>query len=269
MPGRARGYEAARVRAALLTSWARFTGEIDALPDADLIRPSGLGGWTVAELVTQVSSGIRAVHRTIARPPPSAPSGDLLDYLTGTEAVAAAVAERARALAAARSPEDLRHDLRDEVARATAALPDAEPGRLVAARLGALPLSDWLVTRLVEAVVRTLDLGAAVGYDHQLDPDGVAIVARVLADLLARRAPGRSVELRVTDPAYRVGVAVQCVAGPRHTRGTPPNVVEATAVRPWLLLATGRLAWTDAVAGGQVRASGPRADLSAYLPVLR
>lgn len=266
MPGRARGYEAARVRTALLTSWARFTGEIDALPDADLIRPSGLGGWTVAELVTHVSSGIRAVHRTIARPPPSAPSGDLLGYyLTGNEAVA----ERARALVAARSPEDLRHDLRDEVARATAALPDAEPGRLVAARLGALPLSDWLVTRLVEAVVHTLDLGAAVGHDHQLDPDGVAIVAQVLADLLARQEPGRSVELRVTDPAYRVGVAVQCVAGPRHTRGTPPNVVEATAVRPWLLLATGRLAWTDAVAGGQVRASGPRADLSAYLPVLR
>ena len=60
--------------------------------------------------------------------------------------------------------------------------------------------------------------------------------------------------------------AVQCVAGPRHTRGTPPNVVEMDAVT-WVLLATGRLAWAQAVADGRVRASGPRADLSGYLPL--
>jgi hypothetical protein len=56
------------------------------------------------------------------------------------------------------------------------------------------------------------------------------------------------------------------VAGPRHTRGTPPNVVE-TDPATWILLATGRLAWADAVADGRVRASGPRADLSEYLPL--
>ncbi|MGI8697947.1 MAG: sterol carrier family protein, partial [Mycobacteriales bacterium] len=64
------------------------------------------------------------------------------------------------------------------------------------------------------------------------------------------------------------GVAVQCVEGPRHTRGTPPNVVE-TDPAGWLELATGRLRWADAVADGRVRASGSRAvNLSAYLPVL-
>jgi hypothetical protein len=84
-------------------------------------------------------------------------------------------------------------------------------------------------------------------------------VRSLLADL-AGRAPGRSVEVRV--PPYG---AVQCVAGPRHTRGTPPNVVE-TDPRTWLLLATGRARWADAVADGRVRVSGARADLSAYLP---
>jgi putative sterol carrier protein len=60
--------------------------------------------------------------------------------------------------------------------------------------------------------------------------------------------------------------AVQCVEGPRHTRGTPPNVVE-TDPASWVRLATGRLRWADAVAAGKIAASGPRADLSGYLPL--
>ncbi len=60
--------------------------------------------------------------------------------------------------------------------------------------------------------------------------------------------------------------AVQCVAGPRHTRGTPPNVVETDALT-WIMLAVGRTDWPQAIASGAVGASGPRADLSAYLPL--
>ena len=84
---------------------------------------------------------------------------------------------------------------------------------------------------------------------------------RALLAELARTAPGRSVEVRI--PPFG---AVQCVAGPRHTRGTPPNVVE-TDPMTWLLVATGRLAWADAVAAGRVHASGIRTDLTPYLPV--
>jgi hypothetical protein len=78
---------------------------------------------------------------------------------------------------------------------------------------------------------------------------------------LAQQAPGRSVELRV--PPH---VAVQLVPGPRHTRGTPPNVVETDAAT-WLRLATGELTWSEAVASGRVTASGNRADLSEHLPL--
>jgi hypothetical protein len=85
---------------------------------------------------------------------------------------------------------------------------------------------------------------------------------RVLLAALAELAPGRSVEVRV--PPYG---AVQCVAGPRHTRGTPPNVVETDPLT-WLLLAVGRLPWAEAVADGRVRASGVRADLAEYLPLV-
>jgi hypothetical protein len=84
---------------------------------------------------------------------------------------------------------------------------------------------------------------------------------RYLLEELAARAPGRSVEVRV--PPY---AAVQCVEGPRHTRGTPPNVVETDAAT-WLALVTGGLGWGEAVTSGRVRASGSRADLSTLLPL--
>ena len=84
---------------------------------------------------------------------------------------------------------------------------------------------------------------------------------KTTARWLAQQVPGRSVELRV--PPH---VAVQLVPGPRHTRGTPPNVVETDA-GTWLRLATGELTWDDAVAEGRVSASGNRADLSSHLPL--
>jgi hypothetical protein len=59
---------------------------------------------------------------------------------------------------------------------------------------------------------------------------------------------------------------VQCLEGPRHTRGTPPNVVETDPLT-WIRLAAGRLDWHGAVAGGAVRASGERADLTGWLPL--
>jgi hypothetical protein len=89
----------------------------------------------------------------------------------------------------------------------------------------------------------------------------VGTAVKTTARWLAQQVPGRSVELRV--PPH---VAVQCVEGPRHTRGTPPNVVETDA-RTWLRLATGETTWPLAVADGAVTASGNRADLSAQLPL--
>jgi hypothetical protein len=84
---------------------------------------------------------------------------------------------------------------------------------------------------------------------------------KTTARWLAQQVPGRSVELRV--PPH---VAVQLVPGPRHTRGTPPNVVETDAAT-WLRLATGATTWDTAVAEGKVAASGNRADLRAHLPL--
>ncbi|WP_395399050.1 sterol carrier family protein [Arthrobacter sp. UC242_113] len=89
----------------------------------------------------------------------------------------------------------------------------------------------------------------------------IATAVRYSLEEVTARAPGNSVEVRV--PPFGV---TQCVEGPRHTRGTPPNVIECDAAT-WLAMVTGRLGWADAVSAGRVAASGLRADLSALLPL--
>ena len=97
---------------------------------------------------------------------------------------------------------------------------------------------------------------------HTLEPADLRDAVRFLLEELAERAPGRSVEVRV--PPHG---AVQCVPGPRHTRGTPPTVVEIDPMT-WVAVATGATDWATAVAEGLVRASGERADLSPFLPLV-
>jgi hypothetical protein len=89
----------------------------------------------------------------------------------------------------------------------------------------------------------------------------IATAVRYSLEEVTARAPGNSVEVRV--PPFGV---TQCVEGPRHTRGTPPNVIECDAAT-WLELVTGRISWGDAVSAGRVAASGLRADLSDLLPL--
>lgn len=107
----------------------------------------------------------------------------------------------------------------------------------------------------ISAVTADLDAGRTP------DPHLLAGAVRALLRALATAAPGRSVEVRV--PPYG---AVQCIEGPRHTRGTPSNVVETDPVT-WIAVATGRLGWAEAVAAGRIRTSGTRADLSRHVPV--
>lgn len=89
----------------------------------------------------------------------------------------------------------------------------------------------------------------------------LATAVRYTLQHLGEVAPGHTVEVRV--PPF---AAIQCIEGPRHTRGTPPNVVETDA-RTWLALASGELSWMDALASGTVHASGSRADLTEVLPL--
>ncbi|WP_406469385.1 maleylpyruvate isomerase family mycothiol-dependent enzyme [Streptomyces hirsutus] len=250
---RTRSYDPARTRAAVLAQFENVRAAVRTLTPEQLALPTRLGDWTVRDLIAHLALTVASVGRALERDEPAKPDLTLPDYLSATAAHAGAIAEGSRDLDAllTRTGEDL--------ARHLAAAPHT---RVLATRAGAMTLTDHLVTRAVELVVHTDDLNAAVpGLDVPHDRQALAACTRLLADTLAAKAPGGSTEVRI--PPYAV---VQCVQGPRHTRGTPPHVVETDPLT-WLRLATGRTTWQDAVAGGTVGASGERADLGPYLPL--
>jgi hypothetical protein len=115
------------------------------------------------------------------------------------------------------------------------------------------------VRRKIEPAAGSAAVEAALhGAD---DRETVALAVRYLLEVLASDFEGHTVEVRV--PPWG---AVQAIEGPRHTRGTPPNVIETDAAT-WIALATGSLPWADAVADARASASGQRADLRDVLPL--
>jgi len=116
---------------------------------------------------------------------------------------------------------------------------------IISTSVGEAALQDWRASREATA---TQQLATAVRYTLQL---------------LAKQSPGASLEVRV--PPFG---AVQCLEGSRHTRGTPPNVVEMSS-ELWLQLATGEVTWSDAQRTSGVNASGVRASLEGLIPVVK
>ncbi|OEV08007.1 maleylpyruvate isomerase family mycothiol-dependent enzyme [Streptomyces nanshensis] len=261
-----RSYDPARVRQALIGQVEAVAAAAHELTDEQCARPSGLPGWDVHRLLVHIGLQIDAVPRFLAGPEARAtsPAVDLPTWARGT-ARGAAELDRETREEAGRFPGPGGGAARidEAVAQLEPVLESAVRGDLLIPHgLGPMRMLDFTVTRLVELVVHSDDLARATGVPVTLDRQALAATVRVLADTLAVKAPGASVEVRV--PPFAV---VQCVEGPRHTRGTPPNVVETDPLT-WLRLATGRVGWEQARTAAAVSASGERADLSGLLPLL-
>ncbi|MGW0938912.1 sterol carrier family protein [Streptomyces sp. NPDC002666] len=260
---RARRYDPVRTRAAVLAQFSQVRAAVRTLTPQQLERPSGLGTWTVRELAVHLTMALSHVSRNLELPEPvlAKPEVTLLEWPFSTAGRAGRIADDTVALAAAHPGVDA---LYGEVAdRFEALVTGVSEDRLLPTRVGAMRLGDFLVTRTVELVVHTYDLNEATGLGIPYDRQALAACTRLLADALAEKAPGGSVEVRV--PPFAV---IQCVQGPRHTRGTPPNVVETDALT-WIRLATGRTQWARELDEAKVSASGERADLAALLPLMR
>ena len=145
------------------------------------------------------------------------------------------------------SAEQVRAALGLQLAELGRPLPPPGPGRSDLAQLQAA---------CVDAALDAFEAGQP---GHR---EAVGVAVRYLLGLLAAAAPGKAVEVRV--PPFG---AVQCVAGPRHGRGTPPNVVEM-APKTWIRLAAGRMSWDEAADEAALTASGSRADLKEYLHLM-
>ena len=273
---RVRSYDPARSRAALAAQTQAVRALVHRLcarADAGTVSaaPARFGGRTVAGLIADLGGSLDAVTDNLGLPAGEGAPLTPTDWVAATRGAAAPAATPAGTVADAAAALDAAAE------RALGLLAEEYAPQLrLPTRFGPMLLTDFLVTRLVRAVLLADDLAQALAEacpELCPDPDGfphdrqaLAAATRLLADALAVQAPGGAVELRV--PPFAV---VQCVAGPRHTRGTPPNVVE-TSPLPWIRLAGGRLSWAEATGAGgnvaQLTASGERSDLSALLPVM-
>lgn len=273
----------------LASQWQLLITAVSRVDPSRWEEPSVLAGWRVADLAGHLLRSALAADRLGAAPPGSVPlSVDA--YVGQYPAAAADVAAATVAVTAHRGVQELTGLLRAAAAEQVEILAELaeRPGAerlVVESPPGPLRLPDHVATLLVEVVVHADDLARSVAVDLVAAPPAgtpsagpipvlvgmddavlhrpaLRTVCRTLTGVLADRYPGHAVEMRV--PPF---AAVQCVPGPRHTRGTPPNVVETDPVT-WLRLATGRVGWAAATASGRVRASGDRSDLSGLLPLL-
>ncbi|MDT4937898.1 MAG: hypothetical protein QOG80_1569 [Pseudonocardiales bacterium] len=245
--------------AALRTQGEQLSEWFAALPDEAFECSTLLDRWDVRELLAHLVLVFEGCTRALSTPTdePAVPAAEYVRrYRRDVEQIAASTAQTA----GDRSASELVAALRVAVAD----LPADPPSGVVMGGRGPITVVDWIVTRIVDVVVHTDDLNRSLPALAPVPIERAALgtAVRTLAEILAAQAPGRSVELRV--PPF---VAVQAIEGLRHTRGTPPNVVETDPVT-WLRLATGRVAFADAVASGATRASGTRADLTVHLPLL-
>ena len=241
---------------------AALEGWLPRLDQSDWTRPSPLPDWLVAHLVLHLAQTLRVIAESVANPGDETPL-TVGEYLSRLPAAAAEIRDREVAGVAGRTPGEIIAEFAEQHQKAGTALAGMRGTEVVGAPRGPLRVADFLATRALELVVHADDLGRALpGNPPPTRREATAVSVRLLADLLATNAPGRSVEVRI--PPY---AAVQCVPGPRHTRGTPPTVIETDAVT-WLRLATGRTSWAEALEAGRVNASGERSDLSPYLPLI-
>lgn len=258
----ARRSDPARTGAAVLAQADLILQWLGTQPPSAWRRPSALEGWTVAELATHLTMALGVIPPVLNDPTPDKPIS-IDRYVSGYADARTEILERDVKGAAGRDPAEILADLYDRRAAAAAAIADPAPARAVRAPRGPIAPADFLTTRIIEMVVHADDLSRSRPDREpvELDRTALRLVTQACADIVATRAPGRSLELRI--PPY---AAVQCIQGPRHTRGTPPNVVETDPLT-WVRLAAGRQTWTDAVTSGHVRASGERADLGGWLPL--
>ncbi|MFD9032115.1 sterol carrier family protein [Streptomyces sp. NPDC059567] len=255
---RTRSYDSAKTRAAVLAQFRNVREGVLALSPEQLDGPTRLGKWTVRELAAHIAWMVDSVPHCLGMPEPAQQELALLDWPFVTASGADRIDEHTRGIESSDLPALYARTL-EAYEEGVAGAPD---DRLLPISFGAMRLADFLVTRTVELVVHTDDLNAATGLDVPYDRQALAACTRLLADALAVKAPGGAVEVRI--PPYAV---VQCVEGPRHTRGTPPHVVETDPLT-WLRLATGRTDWAEALDAAKVSASGERADLSGLLPLM-
>jgi uncharacterized protein (TIGR03083 family) len=238
------------------------------LAAADFTHQTPLPGWDIRTLTGHLVLVHRGLAQVLARPTAERPLPNY-EFVRRYRRDVEMIMESTLRTTADHSGPVLVEQLDGAIHELAELLASHDPRSVVGAARGPVTAGDFLATRIVEVVVHADDLSRSLPERAPIVLHRAALsrCTRTLAEILAGQQPGRSVEVRV--PPY---AAVQCSiastgdAGPSHTRGTPPNVVETDPLS-FLRLATGRITWDEAMADGTIKASGLRANLAPALPL--
>ncbi len=280
--------QTARLRQTFVRSGALVDEVAQSLSAADFARPARVRGWDVRLLTAHLLWRLTSMAFQLDHPSASRPV-TLEQYAAHSLATTARRLEQARATADHDTGHALAAQLHSVIADLSVLLSDEDLPPVVDTGVGRLNLLDFLRIYLIDVVVHLDDVrdalgpgagprreapAARVGRDN--DPEAVAEVVRTLAEILAARAPGQSVEVRIPpfaavqigDPEAASRAGSEFVEpAPTHTRGTPPAVVETDPLT-FMRLGLGRMTWADALGRRLVAASGLRTDLSPQLPLI-
>ena len=97
---------------------------------------------------------------------------------------------------------------------------------------------------------------------NQLDKDSLRTLIKYFLEILHKKVPGNSVEVRI--PPF---AAIQIIEGTTHRRGTPPAVVEISP-EIFIRISLGEITWEKALTQGLIQASGQRTDLTEHFPLI-
>jgi hypothetical protein len=153
--------------------------------------------WTVFELAGHMDISIGLTRMLIASQEDGQPGRDQISFFIFPRSeVAPGVYDYAYTMVAGKTPADMPAVLGETFAKSISESRVLPPETVGSGYYALMRLDEFVTSRVVEAVVHGIDLTDATGRDCIATPEGIAITASILDELLARRTvAGRPADL--------------------------------------------------------------------------
>jgi uncharacterized protein (TIGR03083 family) len=153
--------------------------------------------WTVFELAGHFDISIGLTRMLIDGRDASQPARDRTSFFINPRSETAPVVYGyAYTMVEGKTPADMPGVLRETFSKTLAEARAVPAGTVGPGYFAPMRVDEFVASRIVEAVVHGIDLTQALGRETIATPEGIAVTAAILDDLLARRTiPGRPAEL--------------------------------------------------------------------------
>ncbi|MDH4309187.1 MAG: maleylpyruvate isomerase N-terminal domain-containing protein [Acidimicrobiia bacterium] len=182
----------------VLEGFGRLTAEDWSAPTRlEPLDPS-LPHWTIFELAGHFDISIGLTRMLIADPSPGGqPGRDRVSFFIFPRIeVAPVVYDYAYTMVEGKAPTDMPGVLAETFGKTVEESRATAPDTIGSGYYALMRLDEFVPTRVVEAVVHGLDLTDAMGVEPAATPEGIALTAQLLDELLARRTvAGRPADL--------------------------------------------------------------------------